>query len=352
MNPYLRKNLEAISPYTIDTTPYEVSLHANENPFNPFRDLKEEIVSALLQCDGNRYPSINAAPLRQALARDLDLSDNQIICGNGSDEILQMILQAFIDPGDPIVSLSPTFGMYQIFAEIQGANFIPVEANPKTLQSSLDELAKKANQAKAKLIVVCNPNNPTGQGFSKAEILKLVNQTKALVLVDEAYMEFYGESMIDETLNHPRLIVTRTFSKAFGLAGIRVGYGIADPSLIEALDRVRAPYNLNAASQAIAMVALKNRVLFEKQIAFLLQERSRLQASLQEYPGVFLFPSEANFLLVRTENASGIERACKESSIQIRGYQSAGLLKNCLRISVGKPQENDRLLQIFQEVHA
>jgi histidinol-phosphate aminotransferase len=352
MNPYLRKNLEEITPYTVDPTPYEVYLHANENPFNPFRDLKEEIMSALFQCDGNRYPSINAAPLRQALARDLNLSEEQIICGNGSDEILQMILQAFIDPDDPIVSLSPTFGMYQIFAEIQGANFIPVAANPETLQSSLIELAEKANEAKAKLIVICNPNNPTGQAFSKKEILSLVDETESLVLVDEAYVEFYGESMINETLNHPRLIVTRTFSKAFGLAGIRVGYGIANPSLIDALDRVRAPYNLNAASQTIAMVALKNRLLFDKQVAFLLQERKRLEASLKAYPGVSLFPSEANFLLVRTANAVGIESACKKSSIQIRGYQSAGLLKNCLRISVGKPEENDRLLQIFQEVHA
>jgi histidinol-phosphate aminotransferase len=352
MNPYLRKNVQAIMPYKTDTSEYEVMLHANENPFNPFRDLKHEIMNALFECNGNRYPSIDAAPLRAALAKDMGFSQNQILCGNGSDEILQMIVQAFIDPDDTIISLAPTFSMYQFFAEVQGANFINVSADPATLQGSLEELANQANASKAKLIILCNPNNPTGQGFSKEEIMTLINSTKSLVLVDEAYIEFYGESMIDQINTCQRLIVTRTFSKAYGLAGIRVGYAVADASLIASLDLVRAPYNLNAASQAIAMVALKNKQLFKKQISLLLQERDRMERTLVEYPGLSLFPTKANFILIRSEEAENIEKACLESSIQIRGYQSVGLLKNCLRISIGKPEENDRLLAIFKEVHA
>jgi histidinol-phosphate aminotransferase len=345
MNPYLRKNVQAIKPYRIDTSQYEVMLHANENPFNPFRDLKHEIMHALFECDGNRYPSIDAAPLRAALAESTGFSQDQILCGNGSDEILQMIVQAFIDPEDTIVSLAPTFSMYQFFTEVQGANFITVDADPDSLQVSLKDLADTANQAKAKLIILCNPNNPTGQGFSKDEIMDLINGTDALVLVDEAYMEFYGESVLDQ-------VETRTFSKAYGLAGIRVGYAVADPSLIASLDLVRAPYNLNAASQTIAMVALKNKKLFDKQIALLLSERDRMEKALAEYSSVSLFPTKANFILIRSEKAAAIESACMESSIQVRGYKSEGLLKNCIRISIGKPEENDRLLAIFQEVDA
>lgn len=352
MNPYLRKNLQAIRPYQTDSKEYEVLLHANENPFNPFRNLKHEIINALFECNGNRYPSIDAAPLRAALASDMGFSQDQILCGNGSDEILQMIVQAFIDPEDTIVSLSPTFSMYQFFAEVQGANFINVSADPTSLQGSLDDLAKQANASKAKLIILCNPNNPTGQGYAKKEILNLIDSTESLVLVDEAYIEFYGQSMIDEIKACQRLIVTRTFSKAYGLAGIRVGYAVADASLIASLDLVRAPYNLNAASQTIAMVALKNKQLFKKQIALLLQERTRVEDALAQYPEVSIFPTKANFILIRTEEAGNIENACLESSIQIRGYKSTGLLKNCLRISIGKPEENDRLLAIFQEVHA
>jgi histidinol-phosphate aminotransferase len=352
MNPYLRKNVQAIRPYKTDTSEYEVMLHANENPFNPFRDLKHEIMNALFECNGNRYPSIDAAPLRAALAKDMGFSQNQILCGNGSDEILQMIVQAFIDPNDTIVTMAPTFSMYQFFAEVQGANFVNVPADPASLQVSLEELASQANASKAKLIILCNPNNPTGQGFSKNEIMTLINSTKSLVLVDEAYIEFYGESMIDQINTCQRLIVTRTFSKAYGLAGIRVGYALADASLIASLNLVRTPYNLNAASQAIAMAALKNKQLFKKQVALLLQERDRMERSLAKYPSVSLFPTKANFILLRSELADDIETACRESSIQIRGYKSAGLLKNCLRISIGKPEENDRLLTIFKEVHA
>ncbi len=352
MNPYLRKNVQAIKPYTVDTSDYEVMLHANENPFNPFRDLKQEIMQALFECNGNRYPSIDAAPLRAALAESTGFSQEEILCGNGSDEILQMIVQAFIDPEDTIVSFAPTFSMYQFFAEVQGANFITVDAEPNTLQVSLNDLADQANESKAKLIILCNPNNPTGQGFSKEEIMTLIKATDALVLVDEAYMEFYGESVLDEVKKCPRMIVTRTFSKAYGLAGIRVGYAVADPSLITALDLVRAPYNLNAASQTIAMVALKNKQLFQKQIALLLSERNRMEKALGELPGVVLFPSKANFILIRTEKAAEIEEACMESSIQIRGYKSEGLLRNCIRISIGKPEENDRMLEILQEVQA
>ena len=352
MNPYLRKNVQAIKPYQIDTSEYKVMLHANENPFNPFRDLKHEIMNALFECNANRYPSINAAPLRAALAKDMGFSQDQILCGNGSDEILQMIIQAFIDPDDTIISLTPTFSMYQFFAEVQGANFINVSADPTTLQGSLETLANEANVSKAKLIILCNPNNPTGQGFSKEAIMHLIRSTKSLVLVDEAYIEFYGQSMVDEINNCQRLIVTRTFSKAYGLAGIRVGYALGDASLIASLDLIRAPYNLNAASQAIAMVALKNKQLFKKQIALLLQERARMEGVLSEYPGLSLFPTKANFILIRSEEAENIEKACLKSSIQIRGYKSQGLLKNCLRISIGKPEENDRLLAVFQEVHA
>ena len=268
MNPYLRKNVQAIKPYTVDSSEYEVMLHANENPFNPFRDLKQEIMQALFECNGNRYPSIDAAPLRAALAESTGFNQEEILCGNGSDEILQMIVQAFIDPEDTIVSFAPTFSMYQFFAEVQGANFITVDADPNSLQVSLKDLADKANKTQAKLIILCNPNNPTGQGFSKEEIMTLIKATDALVLVDEAYMEFYGESVLDEVKECPRMIVTRTFSKAYGLAGIRVGYAVADPSLIAALDLVRAPYNLNAAAKPSPWLLSRTSRSFKNRLPF------------------------------------------------------------------------------------
>lgn len=349
MENLVRERVKLLKAYKVKKEDFEIKLDANESPYNILDILEYEIIKNLKKEKINRYPDSDSEELRKLLAQYVGLEEDNIICGNGSDEIIRIILDAFIDKDDVVVTHSPSFVMYKISTEIVGGKIIEVESDEK-FQLDINNIINVSNEKNAKAIFLCNPNNPTGTYISKEEIIKVIENTNAVVVVDEAYIEFYGSSVIDEIEKYERLIVLRTLSKAFGLAGIRLGYGAAQESVIDILNKVKAPYNLNSISQIIGRVALENIDKVMKNIEAIIDERNNLMNQLKELKEIELIPSASNFILIRTERYEEIIKKFKAKLMMIKGYGNEGKLKNCIRLTVGTKEENHKVLSLLKEV--
>ena len=320
---------------------------------NFFSRIKQEKVinRALLATPLNRYPDPLANELRDALAARHGLSRSNIIVGNGGDEILFTLFFAFGGPGRTLVTCPPDFAEY--------ANFAAMCEMPLTCvwrhedDYSIDEEALVEAGKAAAMVVVTSPNNPTGGLVPQALIRRLLDETDALVLVDEAYIEFAheGSSVVSWVAENPRLMVLRTFSKAFALAGLRCGYLVADPAVVDELSAIRQIYSLDVLAQAVALAAVGEREVMQPVVDDIVRERERLSLRLGNIAGLQQWPSEANFILVRVPNASIVrQRLRDEYSILVRDFSYAPGLADCLRISVGTRQENDLLLEALAQL--
>ncbi len=302
----------------------------------------------------HRYPDAGAYYLRQALSRTLNLPPEQIICGNGSDEILELISRAFLQPGAEVISASPSFLMYSILTQAAGAVFRPIP-----LQNYCVDLPAMAAAItpRTKLIIVNNPNNPTGTAYRRRswEAFLALVPPSVLIVVDEAYIEFVTDPEVPTALEYLRadrpLLGLRTFSKAYGLAGLRIGYGFGPPALISVLDRLRSPFNVNSLAQAAATAALtdqeflaRTRNLVREGLAYFYQELDRL--------GLFYVPTQTNFLLIKLDRPGRevYERLLRRGVI-IRAMDSYGYPDH-IRVSVGLPEENRRFISNLREVLA
>lgn len=324
-----------------DTTP-KLFLDANENAFGA-------LIPRVAGIELSRYPDPFADKLRDKLAVHIGCAPDQLLVGNGSDEIIWLLLMAFVGPKEGVVTLDPSFAMYRVFGELFGATVTPVRLKA---DYSLD-LTKvlKAITAKTKVVFLCSPNNPTGRVIPLSEI-ELAAKTKKLVVVDEAYVEFAPETTAVALLaKYPNIVILRTFSKAWGLAGLRVGYVIAHPDVIAILAKVRAPYSVDVLAQKFALDALAKKSEMERSVARLIAEREKLAVELTRL-GLTVFPSSANFLLVRfpaRRDASAVQKELASRGIVIRDFNKPGL-KNCARITVGTSIENTRLLQNLRSI--
>ena len=341
----LRPVLAGFEPYDPAFTPCRVNLSANENTHPLPVGVRAAIDAALLSTPLNRYPDPMANELRDELAARHGLARDRVCVGNGGDELLFNLLFAFGGPGRALVTCPPDFSEYANFAAMCET---PVVAIPRDAGDfSVDAEALLAAAADAALVILTSPNNPTGGLVDRALVERLLAETEALVLVDEAYVEFAGE---DESLaplvpGNPRLIVLRTLSKAFALAGLRVGYLVADPQIVDALGAVRQIYSVDVLAQAVALAFVERRALLAPVVADIVEERERLAAGLSALPGVRVWPSAANFVLVRVPNAHRTwERLRDEHSILVRDFSSTPGLDDCLRLTVGTREENDALL--------
>lgn len=346
----VRRDLLDLVPYAVPHYPGYVKLDANENPY----DFAPEVLAEIFRRVGGqtfvRYPDPLATDLRRALADYTGLTADCILAGNGSDELIITLLLTFGSGGRVIIT-PPTFSMYQIHARIAGA--IPVQA-PRRQDFSLDMdvLLREAAVPDTKLVIVCSPNNPTGNTVTRAEVEALLEGTEGLVVLDEAYVEFAGESCIGLVARNPRLVVLRTFSKAFGLAGLRVGYLAADPAVASALLKVKQPFNLNAFSQLAAATVLDYLPLFEERIRAIVADREKLMCSMRDLPGVVVFPSQANFILFRTPlPAAAVYEGFLRHRVLIRNVEGPGI-ERCLRANVGTPAENLAFLKALAAVVA
>jgi histidinol-phosphate aminotransferase len=325
----------------------QIFLDANENSFG-------SVIGKKFGVGLNRYPDPFADAVRVRLARYMQIPKENILIGNGSDEIIWLTLLAFLNSGERVLIFEPTFAMYRVFAEI-------LEARVENLGLTENFEPKiPARPPQAKIAFFCTPNNPTGQVLAPEKILAFAKKFRGLVVVDEAYGEFAEEKMLSRQLcptlggGWPQnLVILRTFSKAWGLAGVRCGYAVATPEIITTLKKVRAPYSVNTVTQKIILAALQKEGVMKKMVRKILTEREKLACGLENL-GLTVFPSDANFLLVRfppkISSTKVYNTLVQKHGLVVRDFGSHPLLKNCLRITVGTPKENAVLLAALRKI--
>ncbi|RIA09781.1 histidinol-phosphate aminotransferase [Flavobacteriaceae bacterium MAR_2010_72] len=342
INTLIRPNVKALKPYSSARDEFKeftsdmVFLDANENPF---------------ENGVNRYPDPQQHKVKQLLSEKKGLSTDQILLGNGSDEVLDLIFRAFCEPKeDNIITMPPTYGMYEVLAKI---NTIENRKIPLTnqFQPNLEAIFSSAD-FKSKIIFICSPNNPTGNSFSNENIEKLLNLFEGLVVIDEAYIDFSEQKSWLTRLNEfPNLIVTQTLSKAYGMAGIRLGICYSSPEIISVLNKIKPPYNVNELTQQKAMERLVNTDAVAKEIESIIFERELLISELKNLPFIFeIYPTDANFVLVKVDDAPKRYNQLIDNGIVIRNRTKEKLCENCLRFTVGTPKENKKLIQILKHI--
>ena len=343
------ENLNDIIPYDPKYLPANIVLSANENTQDVSALLRQEIAKRIKATPMNRYPDPLCTQLRTMIAEANGLDEECVLVGNGGDELLFNIAHAWGGHGRNTIDLPPTFSVYSSNARILGTNCIEI---PRLDDFSINETAvlERVAQGGIDYIIIASPNNPTGLQASEGFLLNLLDSTDALVVVDEAYFEFSHFSMRLHLANHKNLVILRTFSKAFSLAGVRLGYIFAHPDVVRELIKVRQPYSVNAISQAIGEEIFKNRAMFHKDIDILVQGREYLFEELRKLPGIIAYPSDANFILFNVEGASELWEQLYAKGILIRNLSNTPYLKNCLRVSVGTQQENEQFIKELKKI--
>ena len=352
---WLRKTIADFDPYFVAPIAEKHVINANENYLNVLTipGVKEELIQALDTFRPQIYPKPMSDDIREALADYIGGKPENFIVGNGGDEMITYLLGTFLDPGDQILIHSPTFDMYELGAETLGASAIKVKDLPGYRRDQKG-LLEAVRTYQPKVTVICNPNNPTGDLLPRAFIEEVLKAADNIVFVDEAYMEFaQKESVIDLIDTYPNLIVLRTLSKAFALAGMRCGYLAADEALIEAIAKIKAPYNLNAFTQLFAPIVIRHREDTFKVRDAICVERDRLYAAMKEIPGVTVYPSCTNFLLVQVDKKQEeIFEALRRKDILVKIYRNSQDIPNGFRISVTTKDVDDVLISVFREALA
>jgi len=324
-----------------------VKLDGNENPYGPSPKVAEALGGFGFY---HLYPDPEQRRVREAVAEYVGADASQIVMGNGSDELLSIAAMLFLSPGDTMANAPPTFGVYSFLGHVYDANIRQVERREDFgLDLPALELALEDG---AKLLYVASPNNPTGNSLPRDQLERLLAHD-AMIVLDEAYSEFSGESFVSMVRKHDNLIVARTFSKWAGLAGLRAGYAVFPPALAEIIWNVKVPFNLTVAAEQAILASLEDRNWLEKNIALIVSERERLYSRLAELPWLRPYPSQANFVLceVRGPAAKDVRDRLAEQGIMVRYFDSPGL-RNCIRISVGKPEHSDSVIGALKGIGA
>jgi len=342
----VKPSVRKLKAYSVDETPVRIKLDAMENPFPLPEEVRTEISEVVRNARINRYPDPSAKELTRSIAGLWGLDPEQMVLGNGSDELIQTIILAF---GGPVLTPSPSFAMYEITARALSQKVFTVPLK-KNFVLNADAIIKKARQVKARVIFLACPNNPTGNRFSNFDVLNVLDFTRAVVVIDEAYFSFSGKSFMPVLKDYPNMIILRTLSK-IGFAGLRVGVLTAAPEVIDELNKIRLPYNINMLSQAAAVAALKRRDVLDQQISLLISGRERLYNALSRTKGITAYPSETNFILFRTTtDSTDIYNKLKQAGILIKNLNRPGPLRNCLRVTVGTPEENSEFLKALKSI--
>lgn len=334
----IRPNIKTLNAYEAKEIPCKVKLDANESPYG------FSIKSSVLDIPTNRYPDPEAKALRALLAKDHKMEIRNIILGNGSDELIYYLITVF---GGPVLFPVPTFSMYGIISRAIGEKVIPVPLEP-SFDLEMRAMESAIKKYRPKLIFLSSPNNPTGNCFSSEKILRIIGLSKGIVVVDEAYTPFSSKmGFVPLIKDYENLLILRTLSK-IGLAGIRLGYLIGKDTIINEINKVRLPFNVNSYSQAIAISALKDKASRRKIISEIVSERERLSRELQKIKSITAFPSEANFILFKVPNSSGLYNSLLKRGVLVRDMK--GVVDSCLRVTVGTKRENNIFLKALKEV--
>ena len=355
INKFMRRELEKFSGYAACKSPEALDdetraigilkLDANENVYGPSPRAKAALASFN---DAHIYPDSYQTKLRKALAVYTGVSADHIVAGSGSDQLIDLLIRLFVNPGDEVLTSTPTFAMYKFFTELVGGKFVAVQRDDDF--QLVPERLIRAISKKTKLIFIAMPNNPTGTQITIDAVKKII-ETGVPVVVDEAYYEFTGQTLAPELDTYPNLMILRTFSKWAGLAGLRVGYGLFPVTVAEKLDAIKDPYCVNAAAVVAARESLKDVDYLMGNVKLMISERDRLFQALSLIKYLKPYPSAANFILckVKSRIALQIQVLLERRGILVR-YFNSPQMENCLRFSIGRPQDTDRLIAELQRI--
>lgn len=335
----LRENIKNL-------TPYSSARHEFKGKASVFLDANENAYGSPLDKDFNRYPDPLQISVKEAISKIKGVPVANTFLGNGSDEAIDILIRAFCNPGhDNILILPPTYGMYEVAAAINDVEIKRVNLNSE-YQLDLDKIAENIDEH-TRIIFVCSPNNPTGNSIYREDIETLLANFNGLVVVDEAYINYSRQkSFIQELTEYGNLVVLQTLSKAWGLAGLRVGIAFASEEIIEVFNKIKPPYNINQSSQELALKGLQQVDTVNKWILETTLERDRLIEKLAVLPFVErIYPSDANFILVKTQDGHSVYNYLAEREIIVRDRSKVSLCEGCLRITIGTPAENDLLIE-------
>jgi histidinol-phosphate aminotransferase len=345
----LTKKLKKIDSYEPVEMDFRVRLDANESPFNVPPEIADEIAEAVRKTQFNRYPDPYACAVREAFAKANNLPVEYITAGNGSDELISIIASCFLQKDDRILSLTPDFSMYSFYSKLYELDVHILKKDEAYNTINVSEIIDYCNNRNIKAVIFSNPCNPTSLGIKKSEIIRLLKSVFCLVIIDEAYMDFWDESVLSEVENFDNLIVLKTCSKALGAAAVRLGFAIAKETVSNALRAAKSPYNTDTLSQTIGEIILSHKDISDANIKAILESKEQLQAGLIKLSNEFsvidkVYDSVTNFVLIRTSKGAEIYEKLLEKSISIR------FMGKYLRITAGTKEENDFLLETMHEV--
>ena len=345
----VRPEILRLSPYHVPSSSGMIKLDAMENPYSLPEALREEIAQLVTTISANRYPDSNSVSLKSSLRETMEIPMGMdIMLGNGSDEIIQIIASALARPGAVLMSVEPAFVMFRMIATYTNMEYIgvPLKAD---FSLDLDLMLDAITKYQPAVIFIAYPNNPTGNLFDVEAVSRIIESAPGVVVVDEAYHAFAGSSFIDKLSEYPNLLLMRTLSK-LGLAGLRLGFLTGRPEWLIQLEKVRLPYNVGVLTQEVTRKILQYPDILQQQVDAIKAERIVMSKYLNVLDGVEAFPSDANFILFRVNKASQIFSELKQRNILIKNLDGGHpLLKNCLRVTIGTPDENKQFLQALQE---
>jgi histidinol-phosphate aminotransferase len=349
LNKILRENIKSLVPYSTARSEFAgkegVFLDANENSHSTVLQNGIELEVYL-----NRYPDPMQQNLKEKLSKMKGISAKNIFLGNGSDEAIDLLYRTFCSPKDNVVICPPTYGMYEVSANINDIKVIIVPLIKETYQLDAKKILRSVS-SNTKLIFICSPNNPTGNIVNWGDVKNILINFKGIVVVDEAYIDFAGyESFLSKLPRYPNLVILQTLSKAWGLAGLRIGMAFASENIITILNTIKPPYNINCLSQQLALKALNSRGQIKSQVKTIISERNKLVKELLKFSFVTkIYPSKANFILVKVANAARLYRYLLKNKIIIRDRSKIIYCEECLRITIGTARENNLLIKFLKQ---
>jgi histidinol-phosphate aminotransferase len=348
---HIKPSVRSIAAYTLAAREAAVKINQNENPYDVPEGFKRRVLDGALSRPWSRYPDFDPKELVERLAKFSGWRPDGILAGNGSNELIEALLLVTVGPGTRVVIPEPTFTLYALLTKVLGGEAIRVALGAE-LEYQPDELRRVRKELAAPVTIVCSPNNPTGGLLPAEDVARLCEAGDGLVVVDEAYHEFSGQSVVPLLARHPNLVVLRTFSKAMALAGLRVGYLLASPEIVREVNKARLPYNLNFFSQAAALAALEDDAwhVLRANVERIVAAREDLLYRLYRVPGVRPFPSKANFILLELLEADPktVFESVYRRGVLVRDVTSYPRLQRCLRVSVGSEAENEAFLSALR----
>ncbi|MPM58140.1 Histidinol-phosphate aminotransferase [bioreactor metagenome] len=336
-----KQSVKELQPYVVNPIVCSVKLDANEGSKNLFKDLVKQLGEEFYL---NFYPDDSYIDLKKAISNYVGCKTSNICVGNGSSELLDLCIKTFVDRDELILSLDPSFSMYSIYAKIFDTKYMGAESEENFVINP-DKIINAIKENDPKVSIICNPNNPTGSMIKKDDVIRIIKSTDNIVIVDEAYMEFGDESVVEEIENYENLIVVKTLSKAFSMAGIRTGYLLASEELVKTVEKVRPPYNLNSVSAFLATKALGEKDKMLSYVKKIKKEREKVYKSLSDM-NVKVFPSGANFVFFYSDIKNLEEKLVKED-VLIRKF--GGKLDNHYRVTIGSEDENNEFIKAMKK---